>query len=81
MNWISVNDDLPPCGVPVLACTDVMPNSWDSAWHKPRIYLMERFMRPKSEKHYYWNEPNKGNQISDALISHWMPLPAPPCNT
>ena len=81
MSWINVNDDLPPCGVPVLVCTAVIPTMINSDWHKARIYLMERLMRPKSTKCYYWNTPEKGNHINDTFISHWKPLPEPPCNT
>ena len=70
--WISVNDDLPMIGEPVLAmrCGEPViagmfeePEDWESDM---RAY-------------YYWDDFNNDGQGWEYNeITHWMPLPAPP---
>jgi len=68
--WISVNDDLPQNGVYVLALERVPnPSSYLSIDLIPWVF-QARFYRSNGwEVKYKQDAP---------IVTHWMPLPAPP---
>jgi hypothetical protein len=64
MNWISVKDALPQLGTPVLAYRT------DGVVRVTHFYKTG-VLTPKTKAHRFF-------QNEEMIVTHWMPLPAPP---
>lgn len=65
LKWTSVEDTLPPVGVPVLAYSETWGHMQQAAYEGTYAGSRHRF------------EDNNENPFFD--VSHWAPLPDAPC--